>query len=76
MANVEDEVTDWTETVMKDGASFSVNEARTHVTVWNCYGSYTESVDALREKLKSRELLPAVRSMFKAMLDYYEKQAK
>lgn len=66
-------MTEWTQTVQTDGAEFSVNATGTHVTVSTIHGSYTESVRSIEAKLRDHDLLPAVRSMFESMLDYYNK---
>lgn len=66
-------MTEWTQTVQTDGAEFSVNAMGTHVTVSTIHGSYTESIMNIEVKLRDPDLLPAVRSMFESMLDYYNK---
>lgn len=71
-----DQITEWTQTINRDGVEFSVNATGTHVTVSTIYGQLTESVVNIESKLKDHDLLPAVRSMYKSMLAYYKKDQK
>jgi hypothetical protein len=71
-----DEMTEWTKTVKRDGAEFSLNATGTVIMVSTIYGSYSETVDNIRAKLRSPNLLPATRSMFKSMIKYYEDNRK
>lgn len=69
-------MTDWTMTVQKDGAEYSMNATGTHITVSTIHGSYTESVERIRVKLNDPDLLPAVRSMFQSMMRFYQENRK
>lgn len=64
---------EWTNLNIQDGVEFRTNVFKTEVTISTIHGEYTASVSELREKLLNNNLLPDVRKMFKAMLDYAEK---
>lgn len=65
---------EWTNLKMNDGVEFRTNLIGTTVTISTIYGEYTVKVDDLKRKANDHDLLPDVRKMFQAMLDYYEQQ--
>jgi hypothetical protein len=68
---------EWTNTKINRQVEFKfANALQTHVTISTIDGRLTMSVQELREKLRDRFLLPDVRKMFQAMLDFAEKEDK
>lgn len=65
---------EWTNLKLNECVEFSTNLTNTTVTISTVHGEYTESVESLRQKVADRDLLPDVRKMFQAMLDYHEQQ--
>ena len=63
---------EWTKLRTKETIEYSMNAIKTHVTISSTSGSFTMSVDELRNRLCGNNLLPDVRKMYRAMLDYYE----
>lgn len=59
---------------MNKEVQLSMNALKTHVTISTIYGTHTESVKDIRDKLKNPYLLAAPRSMFQMMLDFYNKE--
>lgn len=63
---------EWTKMRTKETIGYSLNAVKTHVTISSTSGSFTISVVELRNRLCGNNLLPDVRKMYRAMLDYYE----
>ena len=63
---------EWTKMRTKETIGYSLNAFKTHVTISSTSGSLTIPVKELQARLCGNNLLPDVRKMYRAMLDYYE----
>ena len=63
---------EWTKMRIKETIGYSLNAVKTHVTISSTSGSLTIPVKELQVRLCGNNLLPDVRKMYRAMLDYYE----